>query len=119
MTPPPLLPKVVEVIDPDRIVINWGSSNGVKPGQRFLVYKLGPEIIDPDNGQSLGKLEIVRGTGKAVHVQEKMTTLKSDRTAQRRVKTRNSSLLFGTTEESVTDELSFDEPAKGDLAKPI
>ncbi len=70
--------KVAALIDPLTIVINRGASDGISIGDRFLVYALGNEILDPDSGKSLGLLEVVKGTGKAVHVQMTMTTISSD-----------------------------------------
>jgi len=117
---PPDLAKVVFVVDDYQVAINRGSENGIKLGQRFLVYELGKEVIDPDTGSSLGRLEIVRGTGKVSHLQEKMATLKSDRTAQRRIRSRNSLAWgLGEGEEVRIDELPFDDPKIGDLAKPV
>lgn len=71
--------KVVRVIDEYQIVINRGEKDGVCKGQKFLVYKLDEEIIDPDTNENLGMLEIVCGEGSVEHVQDKMSTLKSAR----------------------------------------
>lgn len=75
------LAKVIYVIDdapvPSRLVINRGSRHGVKVGDRFLVFGYGPDLKDPDTGENLGRLEIVRGRGQVVHVQDDMATLKS------------------------------------------
>ena len=71
--------KVVSLIDKYKVVINAGSNQGVKIGQRYLLYTLSNEdITDPDTNESLGFLEIVKGTGKVIHVQEKMCTIESD-----------------------------------------
>ena len=70
--------KVVKVIDEFTLVINIGSDDEIEKGQRFLVYSISPDdIIDPDTNESLGKLEIVKGTGTVTHVQEKMATIES------------------------------------------
>jgi proteasome assembly chaperone (PAC2) family protein len=120
-----VIAKVVHVLSEYRIVINKGSSNGIHLGQRFLLYTLSEkEIIDPDSGESLGFLEIAKGTGKVVHVQERMCTIESDRVStQRRYITRKKgvSWYFGQEEtEAITPEvLPFDEPKVGDLARPI
>ena len=60
---------------PVEIVVNLGLSDGVSMKDIFLVYAIGDEIRDPDTGESLGKLEIVRGRGKAKHIQPNMTTV--------------------------------------------
>lgn len=70
--------KVVKVIDEFNAVINYGSNDGAQKGQKFLIYALSDEeIIDPDTNESLGFLEIVRGTGEVINVQERMSTIKS------------------------------------------
>lgn len=70
--------QVVKVIDEVNLVINIGQNGGISEGQRFLVYSIGDEILDPNTEKSLGKLEIVKGTGKARHVQAKLSTISSD-----------------------------------------
>jgi hypothetical protein len=70
--------RVVRVLNQALIVINQGSIHGIKAGDRFLIYHDDPEeLIDPNSGKSLGHLEIVRGTGTAVHVQDSLTTIRS------------------------------------------
>lgn len=61
-----------------RVVINRGAIDGVANGDRFVVYGEGPEIEDPETGEPLGALEIFRGTGEAMHVQERMATIESN-----------------------------------------
>ncbi|MGQ0643883.1 MAG: CsgG/HfaB family protein, partial [Elusimicrobiota bacterium] len=59
-----------------QVIINTGAQDGVKNGDRFVVYRPGEEMIDPDTGESLGseeaqigKLQVVNnnfgGKGKA------------------------------------------------------
>lgn len=67
--------KVISVIDDYKIVINKGSADGVVMANRFLVYRLGDEMFDPDTKESLGILELVCGEGKPEHIQEHLTTL--------------------------------------------
>jgi hypothetical protein len=56
-----------------RIVFNKGSRDGVTPGQHFVIYQEGDDILDPETKASLGKLEVVKGRIIAEHVQETMT----------------------------------------------
>ncbi len=67
--------KVICVNNEYEIVINKGSSDGVCKGNKFLVYRLGKEMFDPDTKESLGVLEIVCGEAVVQHLQEKITTL--------------------------------------------
>jgi hypothetical protein len=124
--PEPDLPIVVHVEDDnDRVVINRGQEHGIKIGQRFLVFGIGKEIIDPRTKESLGKLETVRGTGKIVHIQQKMATLKSDMTFPGRHKiARPSGNIFSTQthieeEQDPPIEIPFGDPVVGDYAKPV
>jgi len=119
---------VVHVLSPYRVVINRGSEQNIRVGQRFLIYRLGDaDIVDPGSGESLGKLEIVRGIGRVTHVQDKMATLESDRKspAQRTVvRKRNPSRWFSEEEEEERfsppqETLPFDDPSIGDSAKPV
>lgn len=71
---------VAKVLSPTRLVINRGEEHGVKHSQRFLIYELSDEeIIDPITKESLGYLESYKGTGKIVHLQDKMSILESDK----------------------------------------
>ncbi len=120
--------KVVEILDGGyKLVINAGANQGIKSGNRFLVYTLSEhEIIDPDTKESLGYLEIVKGTGKVTHVQEKMCTIESDvfETTPSTTITRRKNPLFGAygiTEEqsSSKSHIPFEDPKINDFAKQI
>lgn len=119
---------IIKIIDDFNIVINRGSNDKISKGDHFLVYYTdSEELIDPETGESLGNLEIVRGTGIATHVQPKMTTIKSDRYTNKgrtiRKPTGGLSLYglgFGNEviEENAKDLISFDDPSIGDKVKP-
>jgi hypothetical protein len=118
---------VVRVIDELTVVLNIGIEKGVSKGDSFLVYYVEPEeIIDPVTGESLGCLEIVRGSGSVIHVQDKMCTIKSNRTQSGGRIVRKSGLgglaaaLAGETiEDPVKHPVPFDLPEVGDSVKPI
>lgn len=115
--------KVVTVINNTRIAINRGSEQKIRLNQRVLVYRLSnEEIKDPDTGESLGYLEIYKGTGKVISIQEKMSIIESDRYETRTVK--NTQTMFqgipiGQPTYDYKDLLSFEDPEIGDLVKPI
>jgi hypothetical protein len=133
------LAKVVHVADagPVEVVINHGSLQGVKPGDKFLVFGIGPHLTDPDTGEDLGELELVRGRGEAVHVQDHLATIRSlerrqTRPARRTIRETGHgpsialfSLALGTSGSVVEEELApetevpFDSVQRGDFAKPI
>ncbi len=113
---------VVKVIDSCKLAINRGKIHGLKQGQRLLVYSLSPqEIQDPNTGESLGYLEMVKGTGQVIHLQEKMCTIESDKQKTLTRKIQNN-IYFGLKGEIVESErnlVPFEEPEMGDLVKPI
>lgn len=70
--------KIVKVINSYKFVVNLGSSNSdIVQGQRFKVINIGEEILDPETGDSLGKLEIPLGIAEVIHVQDTISTLQS------------------------------------------
>ncbi len=118
--------KVVRVIDASSVVINRGASDGVKKGQRFLIYRLDEEpLTDPDTGESLGQLELVCGSGEVVHVQAAVATIQSTMRGpgvQRSVRRSGLFAVYGPETETITENGEvepFNEPRTGDLAKPI
>lgn len=64
--------KVVKIIDDETIVINAGKKNGIKLGNKFEIYDTGEEIFDPDTNESLGTLDTIKETVKAINVLPKM-----------------------------------------------
>lgn len=119
---------VAKVLDEYTLVINRGSNDGVKKGQRFLIYDVSDEEIkDPATGESLGHLEIVKGIGKVTHVQDRLSTLVSVEEAageRRIIKRRTPAFSFlGASEEEIitpaTGFLPFSEAKPGNRARPI
>lgn len=114
---------VVYIIDEYQLAINVGKSQGISIGDKYQVYALSnKEIIDPYTSQSLGYLEIIKGSGKVISVQESMSIIKSiERSAfPTKIIKKSPYGLFSESEEHVSQEyLPFDNPAVGDLAKKI
>jgi len=69
--------KVVKVEDKFTVIANKGALSGVKEGDKFIVVGIGDVILDPDSGEELERLEIVRGKVLATHIQDKIATMKS------------------------------------------
>jgi hypothetical protein len=118
--------KVARVIDNYTLVLNRGSNDGVKVGQRFLIYRIDEEPLwDPDTGESLGELEIVCGVGEITYVQKQNSTVSSTRrgpSVQRSIRRHGPYSILGSESETVTEigEVQpFDHPKLGDLAKPV
>jgi hypothetical protein len=122
--------KVAKVIDQYKLVINKGKIDGIRESQRMLVYCVdNEEIKDPDTGKSLGFLELVRGTGRIIFVQEEYSILESDRVYEpyKPMPSLFSSSIGGILDkkrEELREYLQgtlrpFDNPQVGDLVKPI
>lgn len=110
---------VAYILGSDRVVINRGIKDGVKVGQKFLVYALSDEeVVDPITGESLGLLEIPKGTGKIVHAQDHMATLESDKELKNDQSVNVTGRLTG---ELPTPGMKapFRNPRVGDLAKRL
>ena len=127
--------KVVNIVDPVELAINRGARQGIKIGDRFLVFGDGPRISDPDTGEDLGQIEPVRGRGEVVHVQDHLATIRSierrrthptkrivrERTTIERAMLRVSFGLGNLIEEELAleSEKPFEAVRLGDPAKPI
>jgi hypothetical protein len=126
--------KVVTKIDDYQFVINRGSEHGVKIGANYLIFRLGDRLEDPDTGEDLGVLEIVRGRARVTHVQERLATLKSSEMTftpgTKRTIKRQGGGLGGLTaflnvpseeeiEEGRESHLSVINVTRGDIARPI
>lgn len=115
---------VVKVIDDYKLVMNRGEQNGIREGQRMMVYHISnEEIKDPNTGESLGFLELVRGTGRVIFVQDKISIIETDQKKIYRKRIENNS-PFGLknykSEVVESDELKpFENPQIGDQVKPI
>lgn len=99
--------KVAEMLDDYIVVINAGSEDGIKDGCVVMLYEMGGMIKDPDTGEELDELEIVKGTGVVTHVQPHIATVESNMTEnepKRIIKKQKPGLatglvnMFGSTE---------------------
>ncbi len=114
-----LVAKVLE--DNYKLIINKGSNDSIKMGELVLVYEIGEEILDPETGISLGKVELVKGRGKVIHVQENMATIESIEKEYQIVRLNPMYTAFSNKnkEQKETVYLPFDNPKVGDLVKKI
>lgn len=73
--------RVSDVIFPAKIIaltsgvatINRGDGTGIERGQIWTAYAIGPELIDPDTGESLGSEEIPVGEVEVINVTPKFS----------------------------------------------
>lgn len=72
--------KVVKIIDEYLIVVNYGKIHNAKSGDILEIFEIGKEVFDPNNGNSLGTLDPIKGKLKVINVYEKMSLCKSNET---------------------------------------
>ncbi len=112
------------VLNDFKVALNIGSDHGVAIGDRFQIYELTDNpIIDPKTHENLGFLEISKGTGKVVSVQEKLCVIESDMKKVSSSKVVHKSPILGgmkQVEEYIdTSDSPFSSPSVGDCAKQI
>jgi hypothetical protein len=102
---------VVKIIDDSTVVINAGRTD-IRYNDLFVIYREDDEVFDPVTAESLGKLQIIKGTAKVLNIQDRMTTIKSNKTKKIQTKTTPLIRTFGpfTTETIQTEleDLPFD-----------
>ena len=62
-------------VDGNRAYINVGASSGVKVGDKFVIFNVGEELVDPVSGAKLGAEERQTGTGAVTEVQERFAIM--------------------------------------------
>ena len=65
--------KVAKIVDDSHLVLNVGEIHGVTKGMKFVIFDEGDEVADPETGESLGKMEIVKGEVIVEHPQERIS----------------------------------------------
>ena len=65
--------KVASIESDEMVVLNIGSIEGVKDGMRFVIFSEGSHVKDPDTGEDLGAVEVVKGRVQVEHVMPRMS----------------------------------------------
>jgi hypothetical protein len=82
----PISGKVAAILNLRELVINRGSADGVTPGMRFAVLNhRGFEIKDPDTGDVLGSVPVMKIPVEAARIEEHLTVVRTFRTTRRNV----------------------------------
>lgn len=69
--------KIVEILSEYDILINGGTTHGIKENDKFEIYKQGRPVIDPDTKETLGYFDMIKGIVVAKKIQEKITICSS------------------------------------------
>lgn len=70
--------KVIKIFSETSLLVNLGKKDGLKKGDRLVVIEKGEEMKDPESGESLGELELVKAELVAADVQEQMSMLRTE-----------------------------------------
>lgn len=124
--------RVALIVSDTVVVLNCGSNNGIEVGDKFLIYGIGEDVVNPETNEILEKLEIVKGVGKVIHIQDKICTLKTDKfikkpstITEKRRKSPSRALTLFPEEYTVIreveemQEIKFDNVNVGDYARFI
>ena len=115
----PIRGKVARVLNSREVAINKGSDDGVKIGMIFKILSTkGSEIKDPDTGEPLGSVDLVKTSVKVTVVQERITVASTYRSHRVNVGGRGLALagLFEPPKwETRVETLRIDEAAIEDL----
>ncbi|MDN2450215.1 hypothetical protein [Leuconostoc sp. UCMA20149] len=66
--------KIVKIISDHEFIISAGQKQDVSKGDKFIIFdRHGEEILDPDSGESLGYLDVNKGTIIVRNVFENMS----------------------------------------------
>lgn len=76
--------KIAKIISTTELVINAGLNQNINVGDKFqIIDKVGSEpVIDPDTGESLGTLDIIKGTVEVTSVYPNMSIVQSEQTTK-------------------------------------
>lgn len=72
--------KVADIVDEYTVVVNIGSTDGVKETHRFGIYTESDPIEDPETGEELGKIEYKISEVKPVRIEGDYSIMKTDET---------------------------------------
>ena len=72
-----VIARVAKVLSDSKVIITKGSNDGLTKGQRLCVYSKGEEVVDPETGESLGHIEVIKGNGYIVQIQERISILEA------------------------------------------
>jgi hypothetical protein len=113
--------KIARVLNSTSVILAAGSDDGVKEGMEFVIYDLSETIRDPETGEDLGQLELVKGRVYAVHVQDKLTWAQTkSRTVERVVSLIPEMLaLRRQVKETVYEQLKVEGPPTPEFDRTV
>ncbi len=68
--------RVIEILDPTRILINGGSNQGLSDGDTLEIFETGGSVVDPQTGENLGTLDFIKDQVEVVTLYENFSLCK-------------------------------------------
>lgn len=60
--------KVIRILEKYRLVVMFGSKDGIKRGDHFHIFEPGDCVFDPITGENLGRIDFVKATAEAEEI---------------------------------------------------
>jgi hypothetical protein len=98
--------KVAQILSPTQVILAAGAEQGVREGMEFIIYEWGHQVLDPETGESLGRLELHKARVKVSQVQERLSVAN---TLARTVRRPYFPSGFATFTETTYEPLPLDE----------
>ena len=103
----PIRGRVARVLNSREIAINKGSTDGIQIGMIFKILSpKGSEIKDPETGEMLGSVELVKTSVKVTDVQERISVASTYRS--HRINVGGRGLLFSSLFEPPKWEIHYE-----------
>ena len=74
--------RVTAILSKYKIATNLGSQDEIQVGDRLEIYEQGPSLADPQTGEDLGALEVVKGEVRVESVQENQCVAATEETTE-------------------------------------
>jgi len=65
--------KIIRILDRKTVIVNLGSEHGITEHSIFSIMGEPEQIVDPETGENLGEVTVVKSRVKASEVAEKFT----------------------------------------------
>lgn len=86
-----------------------------------MLFAKGEPVLDPDTGENLGELELIRGRGVVSNIQSRFSVVDSSEKQRREIIEQYAAAGFGFPQRRYFEEFvsDFDQVAVGDVARRV
>lgn len=109
--------KVIRILNDTELLINLGSNDDVRHGQKFEIYEPGESVKDPSTHESLGTLDYIKANVEATEVHEAFSVV-SHVTTNTETISKGGLAAFAQSSRKVTTRIVHPLPVETDQIKP-